>query len=100
MVAATGGINKDSGYLIFSPHADLHLKAAVLAINHTEYFFNEIRKSIGDTEYANFLKLKVSDSIIASASSVQICSAPQSGISSKVLITFCVFIFFFNLNNL
>ena len=54
-----GGINKDSGYILFSPHANLHLKAAALAINHTELFFENIRQEIGDKEFANFLQLEV-----------------------------------------
>lgn len=33
-VNAVGGINKDSGYYLFSPHAELHLLAANLAIKH------------------------------------------------------------------
>jgi len=53
-----GGINKDSGFLILSPHAHLHEKAALLAIRHTELFFNEIRAKIGDEEFAKFLSLK------------------------------------------
>lgn len=53
----TGGINKDSGYYLFSPRADLHLVAANLAINHTEYFFNQIRKKIGNEEFDKFLEL-------------------------------------------
>ena len=56
-----GGINKDSGLYLFSPHADLHLKAAELAIEHTEYYFNQIRKKIGDKEFSNFLDLEVCD---------------------------------------
>lgn len=52
------GINKDSGYYVFSPHADLHLTAANLAILHTENYFDMLRTSIGDTEFANFLNLK------------------------------------------
>ena len=54
---ALGGINKDSGMYLLSPHADLHQKAALLAEFHTEYFFNSIRKSIGDEKFAKFLSL-------------------------------------------
>lgn len=61
---AEGGINKDSGYFIISPHADLHLKAAYLAIEHTEYFFNEIRARIGDKEFSKFLRLDPHDEFI------------------------------------
>lgn len=56
-ISPKGGINKDSGYLILSPHAHLHQIAAQLAIRHTELFFNEIRTEIGDVEFAKFLKL-------------------------------------------
>lgn len=54
---ALGGINKDSGYYFFSPHADLHLDSAKLAIKHTEYFLNEIRTKIGDKEFDKFLRI-------------------------------------------
>lgn len=54
---AVGGINKDAGIYLISPHADLHLKAANFAELHTEYFFNSIRKSIGDDKFAKFLKI-------------------------------------------
>lgn len=43
-----GGINKDTGYYILSPHADLHIKAASLAIKHTEYYFDQLRNTIGN----------------------------------------------------
>ncbi len=56
--APRGGINKDSGLLLLSPHAHLHTKAAMLAIKHTEVFFDNIRSKIGDEEFANFLDLK------------------------------------------
>lgn len=55
--SAEGGINKDSGFYMFSPHANLHLIAANLAINHTEYFFDQIREEIGDKEFSKFLRL-------------------------------------------
>lgn len=57
--AANGGINKDSGYYLFSPHADMHALAAELAIDHTEYFFDQLRKLIGDDEFNYFLKIKL-----------------------------------------
>lgn len=59
---AAGGINKDAGYYMFSPHADLHLVAANLAINHSQYFYNQIRQKIGDVEYNNFLSIYVDQS--------------------------------------
>lgn len=57
-IPAIGGINKDCGYFLFSPHADLHLKASDLAIKHTEYFLNQIRSNIGDDEFGKLLLLK------------------------------------------
>ena len=54
-----GGINKDSSYYLFSPHANLHMKAAILAIGHTEYFFEQIWNKTGDEEFSNFLQLKL-----------------------------------------
>lgn len=56
-IQAVGGINKDVGYYLFSPHADLHLKASRLAISHTEEFFNQIRAKIGDTKFDHFLRI-------------------------------------------
>ena len=52
-----GGINKDSGFLVLSPHAHLHEIAASLAIKHTELFFNEIRSKIGDKQFSKFLAI-------------------------------------------
>lgn len=73
---AMGGINKDSGFYLFSPHADLHLPAVKLAVRHTEYFLNEIRKSIGDEEFNKFLKIKISDSFLQTVENVfGICSS-------------------------
>lgn len=54
---ALGGINKDSGVYLFSPHADLHLRAAYLAEMHTEYFFNSIRAQFGDKKFSQFLSI-------------------------------------------
>ena len=73
---AIGGINKDSGFYMFSPHAFLHLKAADLAIKHTAYYFNEIRAKIGNQEFANFLKLDEMPNIIGKRviETMQICS--------------------------
>ena len=67
-VPAQGGINKDSGYYLFSPHANLHETAAKLAINHTEYFLSQIRARIGDSEFSNFLK------ILPDTSTQEICA--------------------------
>ncbi|CAF0760037.1 unnamed protein product [Brachionus calyciflorus] len=85
---AEGGINKDSGYYVFSPHAELHLTAANLAINHTEYFFEQMRTRIGNEEYAKFLNLKVSSSIINTINNyIEICGA-ISNLKSKFLSKF------------
>ena len=74
-VQATGGINKDSGIYLLSPHADLHLIAANLAIKHTQYYFDQIREKIGDEEFAKFLNVFVSYSIWNSINQyVKICS--------------------------
>jgi hypothetical protein len=68
-----GGINKDSAFYLFSPHADLHAAAAFLAINHTEYLFNEIRRNIGDSEFANFLSLTYNETYLQSINNTQSC---------------------------
>ena len=57
LIDAIGGINKDSGFYMFSPRADLHLKAAELAQKHTAYFFDQIRVKFGDNEFERFLQL-------------------------------------------
>ena len=54
---ALGGVNKDSGMYLLSPHAHLHKQAALLAELHTEYFFNSIRKNFGDEKFAQLLSL-------------------------------------------
>lgn len=57
-VPSVGGINKDSGSYLLSPRADLHLIAASLAINHTEFFFDSLRERVGDDEkFEAFLSL-------------------------------------------
>lgn len=72
---AQGGINKDTGYYLFSPHAHLHQVAAKLAIKHTEYFFDQIRIKIGDEEFSKFLRLKIKHSLINKINKYfQICS--------------------------
>jgi von Willebrand factor A domain-containing protein 7 len=71
---AIGGINKDSGYFIMSPHADLHLVAANLASDHTEYLFNQIRDRIGDEEFSQFLMLAPNNDLCNIANgSLQTC---------------------------
>ena len=46
---------------MFSPHADLHTKAAYLAIEHTAYFFDQIRMQFGDNEFGKFFELEISN---------------------------------------
>ncbi|RNA31923.1 von Willebrand factor A domain-containing 7-like [Brachionus plicatilis] len=58
-----GGINKDTGYYLFSPHAHLHQTAAKLAIKHTEYFFDQIRAEIGDDDFSKFVRIIMQDLI-------------------------------------
>ena len=72
---SSGGINKDSGYTLLSPHANLHLKAAELAINHTELFFENIRQEIGDKEFANFLQLQIDNKTLISSINTVFCAA-------------------------
>ena len=85
-IEATGGINKDSGYLLFSPHANLHLKAAALAISHTEKFFNQIREKIGDAEFAKFLDLKIDNDTLNKSSSTVKCSASNINLNFIMII--------------
>lgn len=101
--SAAGGINKDSGYYLFSPHADLHLTAAKLAINHTEYFFNQIRKQIGDDKFNTFFSIIVDPKDIAAAKNVTLdkCGAivvvsPQSTILA-LLLTQVLFVYVFSI---
>ncbi len=94
---ATGGINKDSGYLLFSPHADFHLKAAELAINHTELFFENIRNNIGDKEFANFLLLEIDNITLSiSSSNINICFAQNIKANLKILLVFLIFSLFYS----
>lgn len=89
---AQGGINKDSGYYLFSPHADLHLIAAYLAINHTQFIFEQIRNKIGDVEYSNFLDLKLSNSFLNEINNyIQICSGGNKLEEfSEYFFSFCI----------
>jgi hypothetical protein len=72
---AKGGINKDSGYFIVSPHAHLHKKATDLAIKHTKFFFETIRNKIGDKEYAKLLNLELTQAQIDANKGTVICKA-------------------------
>ena len=72
---AKGGINKDSGYFIVSPHAHLHKNATDLAIKHTKFFFETIRNKIGDKEYAKLLHLEITQAQIDANKGTVICKA-------------------------
>eukprot|EP00118_Oscarella_pearsei_P015264 m.136837 g.136837 ORF g.136837 m.136837 type:complete len:1075 (+) comp38192_c0_seq3:1337-4561(+) len=56
-VTATGGINKDSTSAFFSPHYDLHLQAADIAIKASRAFFDDLRTQVGDVFFLRFLGL-------------------------------------------
>lgn len=77
---ATGGINKDSGYYLFSPHADL-------AVNHTQYFFNQLRAQIGDDEFNRFLLIYASSTQLENAKGFtrQLCSASDLAFSYSTI---------------
>ena len=92
-VEAEGGINKDSGYTIFSPHATLHKTAADLAINHTQLFFDQIRSEIGDSNYNLFLKLKIDESKLRKTGDI-LCSTSLTR-ASKFVTFGCIFFFKF-----
>lgn len=92
-VAAEGGINKDSGYTVFSPHASLHRIAADLAINHTQLFFDEIRYEIGNNDYNTFLKLNIDESKLNKVGDV-LCSTYLSR-ASKLLMFGCIILITF-----
>ena len=100
LVNAIGGINKDSGFYMFSPHAYLHLTAANLAIQHTAYMFNNIRTQIGDEEFANWLQLKDRKSLLNSVNQVfQICFSEKSNRPNQSAIIIMLTIYFkFNFN--
>lgn len=94
---ALGGINKDSGFYMFSPHADLHLIAARLAINHTEYLFNEIRKEIGDKEFSRFLRLDPKRSILNEVNVyIHICKGTSVYFNLYLILFTTISIFLFN----
>ena len=98
-ISPKGGINKDSGYLILSPHAHLHQIAAQLAIKHTELFFNDIRSEIGDKEFAKFLKLDKPRSLLNKLNQhVQLCGSCSIKISIlniSILLLGNLFLFYF-----
>lgn len=86
-----GGINKDSGYYLFSPHANLHLQASNLAFTHTESFFNKIREQIGDEEFSNFLQLKLTSAQIENLSGT--CGGSSYLKNSKINRCRIIFVF-------
>ena len=63
---ATGGINKDSISLDWSPHANLHDAAAAIAIQASVNILQAIRTAVDDdTKFAAFLNLDQVDASIA-----------------------------------
>uniref|UniRef100_A0A8C5WJ49 von Willebrand factor A domain containing 7 n=1 Tax=Leptobrachium leishanense TaxID=445787 RepID=A0A8C5WJ49_9ANUR len=52
---ARGGINKDTASPIFSPHHFLHQKAAILALEASIKFLNELRTDLTDQEMLRLL---------------------------------------------
>ena len=64
-IDAKGGINKDSGYTLFSPHAMLHLQAAELAIQHTKKWFDDIHKEFDDDKFDRFLNIEIDNATLA-----------------------------------
>ena len=88
-----GGINKDSGYYIVSPHAHLHQTAAKLAIKHTKYFFENIRNTIGDKQFAKFLSLELTPEQIGNASrTYSVCGGKSvmMRVSSNYFLFLCI----------
>lgn len=94
-IPAIGGINKDSGFLIFSPHAQLHLQAANLAVNHTEFYLNQIRSRIGDIKFDQFLEATIDQQTLEGLPTSYTCSGgkldsliPLIAISNLMALTF------------
>ncbi|XP_047477138.1 von Willebrand factor A domain-containing protein 7-like isoform X2 [Penaeus chinensis] len=54
---ARGGINKELPTACFSPHHQLHEKAAQQAIQATEYYLTLVRGAVGDDLFVRFLGL-------------------------------------------
>lgn len=90
---AEGGINKDSGFYFFSPRADLHIAAAKLAIKHTEYYLNQIRAKIGDSEFNRFLRIKMDKKVLIYHDIIPgLCSAATRVLNFKNFFFFLVFL--------
>jgi hypothetical protein len=83
---AIGGINKDSGYYLFSPRADLHQIAAGLAIKHTEYFFNQIKDKFGEKVFVDFLKLEMPVGNFGN-----LCASSSNRIFASSFLSFLIF---------
>lgn len=79
---------------MFSPHADLHLLAANLAVNHTKVFLDEIRSDIGDAEFEKFLKIKVNEAKLSQVGDVT-CAAKKLGLNSIGFYSFLVAVYTF-----
>lgn len=88
-IQAEGGINKDSGYTLFSPHALLHLQAADLAIAHTKKFYDDIKLNHGADRYNKMLEIFIDNSTLAKFGNVP-CSS--SMIKANLQIVSLVFI--------
>jgi hypothetical protein len=58
---AKGGLNKDSSYYLFSPKADQHLLAAELAIQHTQFFFDDLKQEIQMKAFEKLMGLEIKE---------------------------------------
>lgn len=95
-IEAEGGINKDSGYTVFSPHAKLHTAAAALAINHSQLFLDDIRSEIGDSEFEIFLSIMADQKDVEKAGLTS-CTASEIKLNSFIISLFILIsvIFFY-----
>lgn len=84
-ISAEGGINKDSGYTIFSPHATLHTAASKLAIAHTKKFFDDIRTDFGDAKFSKFLELEIDAATLSGFGNVP-CSSTMVKLNYTILL--------------
>lgn len=66
--AALGGINKDSMDPGYSPHHQLHEKAAEAAIEHTRFFFDDktygLRYVVGEEQFQDLLQIRAGNSLV------------------------------------
>lgn len=84
---AEGGINKDSGYTVFSPHAQLHIKASQLAIAHTKKMLTDLRTEFGDAKFSKFLLLSVDNETLNSVGDVP-CSTCTIRTNNFMILSF------------